>query len=121
MVAVSIPIFTAQLEKSREATDAANIRDAFAVVQAAALTQDDQATISKNNNNHITYTASGDPGSLKYSAAVTLTQQQDAWQTGAQDIGGVSLAADTAKKKGTATVEYDESTGKITITIAATP
>ncbi len=34
LVAVSIPIFSGQLEKAREATDAANIRSAYAVVMA---------------------------------------------------------------------------------------
>ena len=32
LVAISIPIFTSQLEKSREAVDAANIRAAYAEV-----------------------------------------------------------------------------------------
>lgn len=37
LVAIAIPIFTAQLEKSREATDAANIRAAYAEVVAAEV------------------------------------------------------------------------------------
>ena len=40
LVAVSIPIFTTQLEKSREATDIANLRAAKAAVVAAYLTED---------------------------------------------------------------------------------
>ncbi len=40
LVAVSIPIFTAQLEKSREATDLANLRAAKAAAVAAYLTED---------------------------------------------------------------------------------
>lgn len=40
LVAISIPIFSAQLEKSREATDAANIRSAYAEVSANLLTDD---------------------------------------------------------------------------------
>ena len=32
LVAISIPIFTSQLEKSREATDIANVRSAYAEV-----------------------------------------------------------------------------------------
>ena len=44
LVAVSIPIFTAQLEKSRESVDMANLRDAFAVCSSAALTLDTAAT-----------------------------------------------------------------------------
>ncbi len=37
LVAIAIPIFTAQLEKAREATDAANIRAAYAEVVAAKV------------------------------------------------------------------------------------
>lgn len=40
LVAISIPIFSAQLEKSREATDVANIRSAYAEVSADLLTDD---------------------------------------------------------------------------------
>lgn len=36
LVAISIPIFTSQLEKAREATDLANIRSAYARAAAAA-------------------------------------------------------------------------------------
>lgn len=38
LVAISIPIFTSQLEKAREATDAANIRSQYAEVMAEAIT-----------------------------------------------------------------------------------
>ena len=37
LIAIAIPIFTSQLENSREATDAANIRSAYAEVAAKAL------------------------------------------------------------------------------------
>ena len=40
MVAISIPIFTSQLEKSRDATDAANVRAAIAQASADYLTSD---------------------------------------------------------------------------------
>ena len=40
LVAISIPIFTTQLEKSREATDLANVRSAYAEVMTAAITED---------------------------------------------------------------------------------
>ena len=43
LVAISIPIFTTQLEKSREATDMANIRAAYAEVAASALADPDTA------------------------------------------------------------------------------
>ena len=41
LVAISIPIFNSQLEKAREAVDAANLRAAYAEVMAAELTGDD--------------------------------------------------------------------------------
>ncbi len=37
LVAIAIPIFTTQLEKAREQTDAANLRGAYAVAAAAVL------------------------------------------------------------------------------------
>lgn len=45
LVAISIPIFNNQLEKSREATDLANLRAAYAELVAARLT-DDTAALS---------------------------------------------------------------------------
>ena len=60
LVAIAIPIFTAQLEKAREATDAANIRSAYAEVMAEALTQTTPATVTRS---------------------VALKQLQDNWQT----------------------------------------
>ena len=38
LVAISIPIFTSQLEKSRDATSMSNIRSAYAEAQSAYLT-----------------------------------------------------------------------------------
>lgn len=40
LVAISIPIFTSQLEKSREAVDLANIRSAYAEASADLLSND---------------------------------------------------------------------------------
>ena len=67
LVAIAIPIFTSQLEKAREATDAANIRAAYAEVQAAVLTGEatGKVTIEKD-------------GSAK--ETVTLKQQKPGWQ-----------------------------------------
>ncbi len=45
LVAISIPVFTAQLEKAREATDAANLRSAYAEAMAAALEDNTGTTI----------------------------------------------------------------------------
>ena len=50
LVAISIPIFTSQLEKAREATDLANIRSAYATVSANAITTtEDVVTVFTGN------------------------------------------------------------------------
>lgn len=68
LVAIAIPIFTSQLEKAREATDAANIRAAYAEVQTAVLSG--EATSSN-------VTMQKD-GSAK--ETIKLKQQKDGWQ-----------------------------------------
>lgn len=47
LVAISIPIFTSQLEKSREATDLANIRAAYAEIMASALDNPEDTNLKK--------------------------------------------------------------------------
>ena len=106
LVAISIPIFTNQLEKAREATDAANIRSAYAEVVAEALTND--------------------TGSAE--ATVTLVQQKNGWQNSSNDniatgnistsisaINGATISGEP-KKGGTATVKYDGAAETVTIT-----
>lgn len=68
LVAIAIPMFTAQLEKAREATDLANIRAAYAECSAAQLTGD--GNTSKD---------------------VTITQRQAGWQTTGVKVGGVDV------------------------------
>ena len=58
LVAIAIPIFTTQLEKSREATDIANVRSAYAQMVANYITNADQG----------------------YSMSVTPKQTQPDWQ-----------------------------------------
>ena len=45
LVAIAIPVFTAQLEKSREATDLANVRSAYAEMMTEYLTWDGTSDI----------------------------------------------------------------------------
>ncbi|MDD6880982.1 MAG: prepilin-type N-terminal cleavage/methylation domain-containing protein [Firmicutes bacterium] len=70
LVAIAIPVFNSQLEKSREATDMANIRAAYAEIAASALTDPD----------------------VDHSAKVDLKQTKEGWQTTSGDIAGVALA-----------------------------
>ena len=56
LVAISIPIFTSQLEKSRDAVTLSNIRAAYAQAQTAELTQ------SSDPTNDVTQTADAAKG-----------------------------------------------------------
>ena len=95
LVAISIPIFTTQLEKSREAVDAANLRAAYAEASADLLTND----------------------ASTFSTHVAAKQTKADWQgtdysaTG-NEIGGISVAAST---KGW-TVGVDTTNNEVTIT-----
>ena len=90
LVAISIPIFSSQLEKAREATDAANIRAAYAEVASAALTDSENTSIQAN---------------------VTLKQQQDGWQDNTINIAGVSVDDINANKGANVVVQYVPSDG----------
>ena len=73
LVAISIPIFTSQLEKSREATDLANLRSAYAAVMAAGLTETSSDDIAKANTDKIKY-GNDRPGKAQTTPLV-MTQQ----------------------------------------------
>ena len=47
LVAISIPIFNSKLEAAREATDVSNLRGAYALAQAEALTDQPASTVTK--------------------------------------------------------------------------
>ena len=86
LIAIMIPVFNAQLEKSREAADAANIRSAYAEVLVNYL--DDQST---------------EP------VEVTLTQETAGWdnnnfETTLKNLVGEDNYSGTPAAKGTCTV-----------------
>lgn len=111
LVAISIPIFTGQLEKAREATDAANIRAAYAAVSTDMLLDSKES----KDANGVEYDATNGV----YTAKVTATQKEDNWQTlGKTDntkmeIGGQKVEA--AKDGATWTITGTVSTGKVEI------
>ena len=100
LVAIAIPMLASQLEKSREATDLANVRSAYAQVSAVAILGDTTATVT-----------------------VDLKQREADWQSvDPVNIGGIvhsSGDADTDNWIGTATpggsceVSYSESYGVV--------
>lgn len=96
LVAISIPIFTTQLEKARESVDQANLRDAYAQLTAAALAEETSAPSGIAN---IVYTYPTSVSSTStWSATITATQHDtDTWANGqAVNIGGHSLANPSA-------------------------
>lgn len=109
LVAISIPIFTAQLEKAREATDEANIRSLYAECAAAVLTgssDDTKVTVNKD--------ASGDVTNA--TATYTMTQKKTGLSSGTSiNIGGVEITSNDFKT-GTATITVN-ATGAPSITI----
>lgn len=96
LVAISIPIFTSQLEKAREATDAANLRSAYAEVSVAVLDGD---------------------GATAYYKGVAMTQTQDATFTTTDDasVGGVKLTDIADAKKGKTEYVTVKANGTVTI------
>ncbi len=105
LVAISIPIFTAQLEKSREAVDAANIRAMYAELMSDVLTGDYDTTANAYQ--------------------VTLKQQTADWQNSdyVTSLGtegtGMTLSG-TPHKDGTATLTYSNPTDGTAGTVTCT-
>ncbi len=96
LVAISIPIFSSQLEKSREAVDAANIRAAYAEISADALT-----------------------GDLKESYTVKLKQTQEGWTTKFDFPENLVATNDAVvpNKDVTVTLKWDSTNSKVTTSI----
>ena len=98
LVAISIPIFTSQLEKSREATDLANIRDAYAEISTALLTEDmDQSDATCKVLNGLTATTTN-VTSGGYTITVEnfpIAQTVDEWQSGSHAAASVDVTLGT--------------------------
>ena len=103
LVAIAIPIFTAQLEKAREATDEANIRAMYAECTTSALTG------TKSSDNVTVTTANG---VVTATGNVTMTQQTAGFADGSASIkiGGVEIKS----------ADFKTGTAKVTVTSAGT-
>ena len=114
LVAISIPIFTSQLEKAREATDLANIRAAYAEVQAAALAEETTGNA----------TVTGTGNSVVVTEKVKLKQQKSGWQTTPELPANLPSAEGSAQPTGTkdqeVTITYTASTGVTSINLLLT-
>ena len=103
LVAVAIPIFTAQLEKSRDTTSVANIRSSYAMAQASYLSEvasNKDVTITKTGNKitsiavanvHLSGVQSGWSGTGADSTIASLPKDVTNWSTALTDaIGGAA-------------------------------
>ena len=110
LVAISIPIFTSQLEKSREATDIANIRDVYAEISVGLLDgtlEDENDTMIVSGGYTATLTADVDTASgftvTVASFAINQTGYTD-WKVGNPEIAGVTVS--TVPGAASVTVTY---------------
>ncbi len=115
LVAIAIPVFTSQLEKSRESTDAANARSAYAEIMSMAITGE-KITAAVDRGSYKIAATSGTEGSLVYTATIPCKQQQEGWQnTSIDNIAGQTPPTEVGSGK-TITVTYTQGTNAATVT-----
>ena len=113
LVAIAIPIFNSQLERSRDAVTVSNIRAAYAEAQVCYLTQQSDAA------NGVTYTP-GTGGAATVTVTGVVSKGSAADWSGATDDLGIKSEVDTgcaamANTPGTYTLTFTyDSNGKIT-------
>ena len=114
LVAVAIPVFTAQLEKSREATDLSNIRAAYAECSASLLSGASATTSG------VYYTAASGDTPAMAKKSISLTQTQVGWQTsdGQDDADKVIISG---QKLGSLTVSSPSARQTVTIVVYEAP
>lgn len=112
LVAISIPIFTAQLEKSRDSADQANIRSAYAELSAALVSNTkSNATISDLG---LDSPWSGEPLAGDTAATITYTYSgkgsNTTWDNTGTDfkIGNIQVVAVADANTITFTVQSGE-------------
>ena len=111
LVAVSIPIFTAQLEKAREATDVANLRAAKAAAVVEYLNAD-------HNDAKVTWNATDDGFTGYYDTVtgmLTTTKPTVAQMKGTATDGKTAEFALSATTKYANTTDYTKDVIAVTV------
>lgn len=119
LVAISIPIFTSQLEKAREATDEANIRSIYAQLSADVLTENTSAD-ADDCPVAASYTVTKTGDVTTGTATYAMTQSKAglvAGDSASITIGGVTISS-VNFKKGTCTITIKDDGSAPSITIA---
>ncbi len=112
LTAIAIPVFSAQLEKSRESTDLSNARAAYAEVTAAILDGSlgaTNATITVTGGLTATYSASISGGIGTYTVAVAnfpIRQTVAGWSIANPNIAGVAVTGTPTSGNSTLTFTY---------------
>ena len=115
LVAISIPVFNTQLEKSREAVDLANARSAYAELMTAIL---DGSTTVKSNVKGCTLTIN--PNGNSTAVISGLNQKVKGWTTSMTDvsIGGITPSGEPSGAAGTCTITLGYDTdGNAVVTV----
>ena len=93
LVAISIPVFTSQLEKARESVDEANIRSIYAQLSSDVLTENEISNGTVNGAASYNVTKNDD-GLVTGTATYTMTQAKAGTASGSSvTIGGVTIAS----------------------------
>lgn len=108
LVAIAIPIFTAQLDKARAQTDAANIRAGYATVMAAIVTDPTNAKTS------YTLAADGTTDGTSGAAAYKCVGKASDLNAG-ETIGGQDATAIGWVKDSGITYTWNAASNKLTI------
>lgn len=101
LITIAIPTFTKQLEKSREAVDAANIRSYYAELMAAAISDDSSSPLCKRE------------GAGWKTDLIDLKQKKSGWETPSikESLEGIATVEGTPNEPqagGTAWLEFIE-------------
>ena len=96
LVAIAIPVFTSQLEKSRESTDIANVRSAYAEVVTNYLSKGDSSTKINVEAKQTVADWQGPSGTIEYfSANATQAYNYSAKTNGASYQVGITIDGTT--------------------------
>ena len=119
LVAIAIPVFSTQLEKSRDAVCISNIRAAYAEASTALLTHTTTTTYPAGNVKSVVIADDG-KATVIVSGVAIKSQKADSWSGLGAELPG-TIGADPGKV-GTSevTFAYDAS-GKCTAITVGTP
>lgn len=123
LTAIAIPVFTTQLEKSRDSTDEANIRSAYAELSAALITNSTAADVAtelgKSSNFSWSSTAGTSGNAGTYEATIAGKGTNAAWDNLPSGetfkIGTNSVTAVANFKKASFTVNSDGQVTAVTL------